>query len=184
MNARKVAHAVLAKFIGDVPDGDLRALIDRTYTAEAFGGDAIVPLTWLEPGGTYIGSVAPGVIVIGIGLTITVAPLTTAVLAAVEDAHAGIASAINNAVARIAGLLAVAIIPAAAGLSGEGLDWTDGWTQALVITAIIAATGGVVSWLTIRKGEAVRPTVHPSPQVACQDPCVAEPRELAGASQR
>ena len=90
----------------------------------------------------------------------------------------------SEAALAFVGLLAVAILPAAAGLSGEGLDWTDGWTQSLVITAIIAATGGVVSWLTIRKGEAVRPTVHPSPQVACQDPCVAEPRELAGASQR
>ncbi len=116
----------------------------------------------------------------GIGLTITVAPLTTAVLGAVEDAHAGIASAINNAVARIAGLLAVAVIPAAAGLAGEGLSWNDGFDRALTITAIIAASGGVVSWFTIRRGEPTLPTVHPSPFVACQDPAVIE-RPLAAA---
>ncbi|HET9338056.1 MAG TPA: threonine synthase [Casimicrobiaceae bacterium] len=47
---RTVAYAVLSKFIGDIPGTDLRALIDRTYTAEAFGSDAVVPLAWLEPG--------------------------------------------------------------------------------------------------------------------------------------
>jgi hypothetical protein len=117
--------------------------------------------------------VFPGVVLVGVGLTITVAPLTTAVLAAVEDAHAGIASAINNAVARIAGLLAVAVIPAAAGLTGQGLSWTDGWTRALTIIAVVTAAGGLVSWLTIRTSRPVRPVVHPSPMVACQDPCVA-----------
>ncbi len=138
-------------------------------------------LSRITAGSTYATGVLPGVFVMGIGLTITVAPLTTAVLGAVEDAHAGIASAINNAVARIAGLLAVAVIPAAAGLAGEGLSWNDGFDRALMITAVITASGGVVSWLTIRRGRSVRLVVHPSPQLACQDPCVIEKEPLAAA---
>jgi threonine synthase len=47
---RTVAYAVLSKFMGDIPGTELRAIVDRTYTAAAFGSDAIVPLTWLEPG--------------------------------------------------------------------------------------------------------------------------------------
>jgi hypothetical protein len=134
-------------------------------------------LTRATPGASYLEGVLPGVVVVGIGLTITVAPLTTVVLAAVADAHAGVASAINNAVARIAGLLAVAVIPAVAGLTGAGLSWTEGWTRALTITAAVAASGGVVSWLTIRRGEKVRDIVHPSMLQACHDPCVAERSE-------
>jgi Na+/melibiose symporter-like transporter len=137
-------------------------------------GGGILLLSRISPGSSYMSAVLPGVVVMGVGLTITVAPLTTAVLGAVEDAHAGIASAINNAVARIAGLLAVAVIPAAAGLAGEGLSWNDGFDRALTITAIIAASGGVVSWFTIRKGEPVRTVVHPSPMVACQDAALRE----------
>ena len=145
-------------------------------------GAGTLLLTRVTPGSTYINAVLPGVTVVGVGLTITVAPLTTAVLAAVEDAHAGIASAINNAVARIAGLLAVAVIPAVAGLSGEGLSWNEGWTRALTITAAIAASGGVVSWLTIRRSVPVRSVVHPSTLVACQDVGVVErPRRSAAA---
>jgi EmrB/QacA subfamily drug resistance transporter len=131
-------------------------------------------LTRIEPGTEYVTGVLPGVIVVGVGLTITVAPLTTAVLAAVDDTHAGIASAINNAVARIAGLLAVAIVPAAAGLSGVAPDWIDGFGRAMAISAVTAALGGVVSWLTIRRTEPVRQVIHPSPNMACHDPCVAE----------
>lgn len=134
----------------------------------------VLLLTRVGPGVSYWSGVLPGVVVVGVGLTITVAPLTTAVLAAVDDSHAGIASAINNAVARIAGLLAVAVIPAAAGLTGQGLSWTEGWDRALTITASIAASGGIMSWLTIRRGEPVRPVVHPSTLVACHDPCLAE----------
>jgi len=47
---RTVAYAVLSKFVGDIPGTELRAMVDRTYTADVFGSDAIVPLTWLEPG--------------------------------------------------------------------------------------------------------------------------------------
>ena len=57
----------------------------------------------------------------------------------------------------------MAVIPAAAGLAGEGLSWNDGFDRALTITAIIAASGGVVSWFTIRKGEPVRYCCSPEP---------------------
>jgi EmrB/QacA subfamily drug resistance transporter len=144
-------------------------------------GAGILLLSRIEPGTTYLTGVAPGVVGMGIGLTITVAPLTTAVLGAVEDAHAGIASAINNAVARIAGLLAVAVIPAAAGLASEGLSWSDGFDRALTITAVVAACGGIVSWLTIRKGPAVRAVVNASPFIACQDPGIIEGEQRAAA---
>lgn len=141
----------------------------------------MVLLSRIAPGSSYVADVLPGVLVVGVGLTITVAPLTTAVLGAVEDAHAGIASAINNAVARIAGLLAVAVVPAVAGLAGEGLSWTEGFGPALEISAAVTATAGVVSWLTIRTARSVRPVVHPSPLVACQDVALREPQpELAG----
>jgi hypothetical protein len=143
-------------------------------------GLGMLLLARVAPGTTYVSGVLPGVLVVGTGLTITVAPLTTAVLGAVDDSHAGIASAINNAVARIAGLLAVAIVPAAAGLTGEGFDWTDGFDRAMVITAATAAVGGIVSWFTIRKIATVRPMVHPSPAMACQDPSVVHHPEPAG----
>lgn len=92
--------------------------------------------------------VLPGVILLGIGLTITVAPLTSAVLAAVDPARSGVASAVNNAVARVAGLLVVAVIALIAG--GE-LD-LEGFHRTAVATAILFAAGALASWAWIRNG--------------------------------
>jgi EmrB/QacA subfamily drug resistance transporter len=70
---------------------------------------------------SYVREVLPGVLVLGLGLAVTVAPLTATALGSVDERHAGIASGVNNAVARVAGLLAVAVLPLAAGLGSGAL---------------------------------------------------------------
>ena len=94
----------------------------------------------------YWSQLLPGVIVFALGLSMTVAPLTSAVLVDVERSRAGIASAINNAVARIAGLITIAI---AGVIVGNRIDLA-GFHRALIATAILMICGGVVSWIGIR----------------------------------
>jgi len=100
----------------------------------------------VSPDFDYWTQVLPAVLVFGAGLTLTVAPLTAAILGAIEPARAGTASAVNNAVARIAGLLLTAMLGLIAG--GE-LD-LDGFRRATLVTAGLLVAGGVVSWLGIR----------------------------------
>ncbi|HEY5978934.1 MAG TPA: hypothetical protein VIT41_04795 [Microlunatus sp.] len=87
----------------------------------------------------------PAVVVIGLGLALTVAPLTATVLAAAEDRHAGIASGVTNAVARAGGLLAVAAVPVLVGLTGDAYDrpavFDAGFDRAMIICAVLF-TGG------------------------------------------
>jgi MFS family permease len=120
-------------------------------------GAGLALLSRVEAGSSYGSRVLPGVIVLGFGLAITVAPLTAAVLAAVDDHHAGIGSAVNNAAARVASLLAIAVLPAMAGLSD---DFAGGYGKALVIAAVLAAAGGVIAFLTIREAAPVTTTAH------------------------
>jgi len=123
------------------------------------------------PGVTYLGAVLPGVVVFGVGLAITVAPLTSAVLSAVPDAYAGTASGVNNAVARIAGLLAIAVLPVAAGIrAGPGQPLGPGYSVAMLITAAICVIGGITAFATIRTGADVAHQVLPGINHACQDP--------------
>ena len=89
-----------------------------------------------------------------IGLAITVAPLTSTAMGAAPPEHSGVASAINNVVARAAGLLAVAVLPLLAGLTGaaalSSTELAHGFRTAMVISGAICAAGGVLAALTIR----------------------------------
>jgi hypothetical protein len=110
-------------------------------------------MTRIEPGDSYVSSVLPAVIVFGLGLTLVVAPVTATVLAAADARHSGIASGINNAVARVAGLLAVAALPVIAGLTGDSFydpsAMADGFRIGMVTCAGLAVLGGILAWLTI-----------------------------------
>ena len=75
-----------------------------------------VMLAGIGPDSPYLTHVLPGIVVFGLGLSATVAPLTTTALAAAPDHLAGVASGVNNAVARVAGLLAIAVLPLVAGV--------------------------------------------------------------------
>lgn len=109
-------------------------------------------MTRIGPDATWVGDVLPAALTFGAGMVLVVAPLTTAVLDAAPRSMAGAASGVNNAVARVGGLLAVAVLPGVAGISGA--DYADpaafdaGFHVAvsisaglMVVAAIIAAAG-------------------------------------------
>ena len=98
----------------------------------------------------YWWQVLPSMIVLGLGLALTVAPLTSAILGAIDERRSGIASAVNNAVSRVAGLLVVALLST---IDGGSLD-LDGFHSAAIVTAGLFAAGGVVSWIGIRRNPA------------------------------
>ncbi|MGP3535264.1 MFS transporter [Microbacterium sp. RD1] len=108
-------------------------------------GGALLLLT-VSADFSYWWQVLPSVLLFGMGLTLTVSPLTSAVLGSIDSARSGIASAVNNAVARVAGLLAIAMLAA---VVGGSLD-LDGFHRAAIVTAVLLATGGVVSYAGIR----------------------------------
>ena len=110
---------------------------------------------------SYLTVVLPAAVVFGIGLALTAAPLTTTILGAVPSTRAGIASGVNNAVTRVAGLLAVAAVPLAAGLAsaadGAGSGFTSGFHHAMLISAVLCLLGAAVSFVGLRKPR------HPAP---------------------
>lgn len=96
---------------------------------------------------SYWWQVLPAMILMGLGLSLTVAPLTSAVLGAIDESRSGIASAVNNAISRVAGLIVVAMLST---IVGGALD-LEGFHSAALVTAALMTLGGVMSWVGIRK---------------------------------
>jgi EmrB/QacA subfamily drug resistance transporter len=109
-------------------------------------------LVWmrdLSPGFSYWTELLPQLLVFAVGLSLIVAPLTSTVLAEAGERDAGIASGVNNAVARVAALLGIAIVGAAIAGSANRLDM-PGYRLAMAITAGLIAAGGVIGLAGIR----------------------------------
>lgn len=125
----------------------------------------------VTPGATYLASVLPAAIVFGLGMTLTVPALTTTALGSVPADRAGVASAINNDVARAAGLVAVAVVPALAGIATGGTAvhasaLQAGFPNGMYICAVLCALGGVLAFFTIPGKDKARCGARPLPECA------------------
>jgi EmrB/QacA subfamily drug resistance transporter len=136
----------------------------------------------IQPGGSYESTVLPAVVVFAIGLVLTVAPLTATALSSAESDLAGIASGVNNAVARAGGLVAVALLPAITGLGGDvnpgPATLTAGFRTAMTIAAIATAAGGIIALLTVGKEKPAAPAAEEEFHCAVSGPPMrpGEPR--------
>ncbi len=130
-------------------------------------------MTRIGPDASYLADVVPAALVFGAGLALAVAPLTAAVLAAASDRRAGVASGVNNAVARTAGLLAVAAIPPLVGLTGDAYNnpsvFASGFRIALMVCVVLMVGAAVLTVLTVRDDtlSAAPPSAEPECKIHC-----------------
>jgi EmrB/QacA subfamily drug resistance transporter len=142
------------------------------------GGLGLLLMLRIGAGADYVRDVLPGVVVFGLGLAATVAPLTATVLDSVPEHQVGIASGVNNGISRVAGLLAIAVLGAvisarfvaiAGDVPGGPLTAdaaaasTSAFHLGLLIAAVLMILGGIASGLGI---ENKRPQEAPEPAPA------------------
>lgn len=118
------------------------------------GATGLLLMLRIGPGASWPADVLPAVLVFGAGLALTVAPLTATVLDAAPDRFVGSASGVNNAVARAAGLLSVAVIPGIAGIAGaaytDPVAFAAGFRVAMTIAAGLLVLAALVAFVLIR----------------------------------
>lgn len=126
-------------------------------------------MTRVGAGAVYWRDVLPALVVLGLGMVALVAPLTSTVLASVDVARAGLASGINNAAARAAGLIAVAALPLLAGMGPDvyrdPVAFSATFRRAMFWCAGSLLLGAVLAWATVRR--AGRPVCHPECEYHC-----------------
>ncbi|MER7795149.1 MFS transporter [Streptomyces sp. NPDC097640] len=143
-------------------------------------------MTRAGPGAVYWRDVLPALLVLGLGMVALVAPLTATVLASVEVERAGLASGINNAAARAAGLISVAALPLLAGMGPEAYrsahQFQATFDRAMPICAGVLVLGAVVAWCTVRPDVLEQGAVEPAPAAGPPaGPAAAPPPAPAGA---
>ena len=140
-----VVMAILSRFGGAIADKfgvRLPLIVGPAITAASLA--ALAPAVAV---GDYWTAITPTMLMLGLGMGITVAPLSTAVMASAPVGQTGVASAINNAVARVAGLLAVASLGA---IAGGGFD---GFSALALICAAAAGASAIVGFATLGKAQ-------------------------------
>jgi EmrB/QacA subfamily drug resistance transporter len=151
--------------------GELAARIGprlQLSVGPVIAGAGLAMLTFSTSGPGYVAHVLPAVVVFGVGIAITVAPLTSTAMGSAPAQHAGIASAVNNDLARFGGLLAVAILPALAGITGQAYLHPDalaaGFRIAALISGGLCAAGGLLAAVTITNpAMSTQPAGAPAP---------------------
>jgi EmrB/QacA subfamily drug resistance transporter len=137
-------------------------------------GAGMVLLRVVGETGNYVTEVLPAVLVLGIGLTVTVAPLTATAMSSAPGEHAGVASAVNNDVARAGSLIAVALLPGLAGITGAAylhpLAFSAGFRNAVLIAGVASVVGGAVGGLLIRNPGAVTKGEHQATHCGLDSP--------------
>ncbi|MEU8176776.1 MFS transporter [Microbispora hainanensis] len=128
----------------------------------------------IAPDASYLADVLPAAVVFGLGLSAAVAPLTATVLATAEERYAGVASGINNALARTGGLLAVAAVPPLVGLTGAAYDspvaFTRGFHTSMLAAAAMMAVAAALTFVTIRRNVLVSVPEPPAPGCPVEAP--------------
>lgn len=141
-------------------------------------------LALLTHDGFYPVGVLPGVLLLGLGLVITVAPLTATAMSSAPAQHAGLASAVNNDVARAAGLLAVAVVPVVSALTGNAylhpMQFAHGFRVAVLVCAAASLAGGLLAAVTIRNRTPAGGAAQPGRQ-AVETAVVGQPGVAHGA---
>lgn len=126
-------------------------------------------MTRVGAGAVYWRDVLPPLVVLGLGMVVLVAPLTSTVLASVDVSRAGLASGINNAAARAAGLIAVAALPLAAGMESDvyrdPAAFSATFDKAMLMCAGALLVGAVLAWATVRAPQ--RRVCHPECEYHC-----------------
>ncbi|WP_328710290.1 MFS transporter [Microbispora hainanensis] len=128
----------------------------------------------IAPDASYLADVLPAAVVFGLGLSAAVAPLTATVLATAEERYAGVASGINNALARTGGLLAVAAVPPLVGLTGAAYDspaaFTRGFHTSMLAAAAMMAVAAALTFVTIRRNVLMSAPEPPAPGCPVEAP--------------
>jgi len=110
-------------------------------------GAGFLLLHRVDPAAGYVVGVLPGLFVIALGMAGAVAPLTTAVLSAVDDQHMGTASGFNSAIARTGGLIATALVGVVLSQSGDAL--LSAFRTAAIAGGVLAGAAGLAAWATL-----------------------------------